>query len=111
MMYIKNYYKNPTTYITENGVAEANNSSLSVEEALKDNLRLVYHYGHLTYLSRAIKGGADVRGYFVWSFLDDFEWDAGYTIRFGLNYIDFKDNLKRYRKHSALWFQKFLHKG
>ncbi|KAK6933697.1 Glycoside hydrolase family 1 [Dillenia turbinata] len=111
MLYIKNYYKSPAIYITENGIGEANNSSLSVQEALKDKTRLLYHYQHLYYLSKAIKAGVDVRGYFAWSFLDDFEWDAGYTVRFGLNYVDYKNKHKRYRKYSALWFQKFLHEG
>ncbi|KAA8520280.1 hypothetical protein F0562_014536 [Nyssa sinensis] len=55
--------------------------------------------------------GADVKGYFIWSFLNDFEWDAGYSVRFGINYIDFKDNLKRYFKNSAFWFMKFLVKN
>ncbi|WRX08400.1 Glycoside hydrolase family 1 - like 1 [Theobroma cacao] len=46
--------------------------------------------------------------YYVWTFLDDFEWDAGYTVRFGLTYIDFKNNLKRYLKYSAYWLKMFL---
>ena len=44
--------------------------------------------------------GANVKGYFVWTFLDDFEWGSGYTIRFGFNFIDFKNGLKRYPKDS-----------
>ncbi|KAA8520277.1 hypothetical protein F0562_014533 [Nyssa sinensis] len=111
VLYIKERYGNPSIYITENGIAEANNSTLPIKQALKDKLRILYHYGHLTFLSRAIKEGADVKGYFIWSFLDDFEWDAGYSVRFGINYIDFKDNLKRYFKNSAFWFMKFLVKN
>lgn len=53
--------------------------------------------------------GVDVKGYYIWSFLDDFEWDLGYTIRFGITYIDYTNELKRHLKHSALWFKKFLH--
>ncbi|KAK1418710.1 hypothetical protein QVD17_27856 [Tagetes erecta] len=49
-----------------------------------------------------------VMGYFAWSFTDSFEWCGGYTQRFGLNYVDYKNNLLRYPKKSALWFKKFL---
>ncbi|GMY22314.1 vicianin hydrolase-like [Fagus crenata] len=108
LLYIKKNYNNPVLYITENGMADANNSSLPIQDALKDSLRIRYHYGHLSYLLKAIKEGVNVKGYYVWSFLDDFEWDAGYTVRFGLTYIDFKNNLKRYLKYSAYWFKMFL---
>ncbi|KAL0323713.1 UNVERIFIED_CONTAM: Oleuropein beta-glucosidase [Sesamum calycinum] len=50
----------------------------------------------------------DVRGYFVWSWSDNYEWKEGYTVRFGLMYVDFMNNLTRYPKHSAIWFTKFL---
>ena len=52
--------------------------------------------------------GTDLRGYFAWSLLDNFEWQMGYTKRFGLVYVDYKDKLKRHPKDSALWFSKFL---
>ncbi|XP_019168138.1 PREDICTED: vicianin hydrolase-like [Ipomoea nil] len=110
MLYIKNKYKNPPVYITENGVAEANNSTLSVEEALKDTIRIKYYEGHLWFLQKAIKEGANVKGHFVWSFLDSYEWDAGHTVRFGITYVDY-NNLKRYHKKSAYWFQNFLLKS
>lgn len=54
------------------------------------------------------RGGADVRGYFAWTLLDDFEWNFGYTLRFGIHYVDYKDGLKRYPKESAYWFREFL---
>ena len=52
--------------------------------------------------------GVNVQGYFVWSFLDDFEWNYGFKYRFGLGYVDYKNGLKRYLKLSAYWFKKFL---
>ncbi|KAJ9174419.1 hypothetical protein P3X46_013064 [Hevea brasiliensis] len=108
MLHIKNNYKNPPIYITENGLADANNASLSVQEAIKDGLRIKYLHSHLASLLQAIKEGANVKGYYAWSFLDDFEWDAGYTVRFGMIYVDFKNKLKRYMKYSAYWFKMFL---
>ncbi|PSS10019.1 Beta-glucosidase [Actinidia chinensis var. chinensis] len=108
MLYLKDNYGNPPIYITENGIAEANNDKLPVKEALKDNDRIEYLYSHLLYLSKAIKAGVNVKGYFMWAFMDDFEWDAGFTVRFGMYYIDYKDGLKRYPKYSAYWYKKFL---
>ena len=49
-----------------------------------------------------------MKGYFAWSLLDNFEWGAGYSVRFGINYVDYKNGLKRYPKLSARWFKKFL---
>ncbi|CAK9146791.1 unnamed protein product [Ilex paraguariensis] len=62
---------------------------------------------HLCIMNR---DGVRVKGYFAWALMDNFEWNSGYTIRFGLNYIDYKDNLKRYPKLSVRWFRNFLRK-
>ncbi|CAK7331827.1 unnamed protein product [Dovyalis caffra] len=97
LLYIKDNYKNPPVYITENGIAE--NASRPLAVALKDSWRIRYHSAHLSYLLKAIKKGVNVRAYYMWSFLDDFEWDAGYTVRFGVTFVDYKDNLKRYLKN------------
>ncbi|KAM2960933.1 hypothetical protein FF1_030566 [Malus domestica] len=111
VLYTKEKYNDPLIYITENGVSELNNPELSLEEALHDTSRIDYYYRHLCYLQAAIKNGAKVKGYFAWTLLDDFEWTAGYTVRFGLNYMDYKDGLKRYPKLSAHWFKNFLKKN
>jgi beta-glucosidase/6-phospho-beta-glucosidase/beta-galactosidase len=54
------------------------------------------------------RDGADVRGYFAWSLLDNFEWAMGYSKRFGLVYVDYKNKQKRYPKASALWYSQLL---
>ncbi|XP_042489395.1 beta-glucosidase 13-like [Macadamia integrifolia] len=108
LLYTKQKYNNPVIYITENGISEFNNSTQTLEEALTDNMRIDYYYHHLLFLNKAIVEGVDVRGYFAWSLLDNFEWADGYTVRFGINYVDYKNGLKRYPKHSANWFKKFL---
>ncbi|XP_055820163.1 beta-glucosidase 13-like [Solanum dulcamara] len=108
MLYLKQKYKNPPIYITENGMADANNSTLPLKQALKDDMRIRYYEGHLWFLSKAIKAGANVKGHFAWSFLDDYEWDAGFTVRFGNIFVDYKNGLKRYFKKSAYWYKKFL---
>lgn len=107
-LYVKTNYNDPPIYVTENGMAEANNESLPLEDALRDGLKISFFQLHLSYLLKAMKEGANVKGYFAWTFLDDFEWDEGYTFRFGLTFVDYKDGLKRYLKDSALWFKSFL---
>lgn len=52
--------------------------------------------------------GCDVRGYYTWSLLDNFEWEHGYSTRFGLYYVDYDNNLERYAKDSVYWFKQFL---
>lgn len=52
--------------------------------------------------------GCDVRGYYAWSLLDNFEWEHGYSTRFGLYYVDYDNNLERYPKDSVNWFKQFL---
>ncbi len=55
--------------------------------------------------------GANVQGYFAWSLLDNFEWAVGYTKRFGLIYVDYENDKKRYVKLSAKWYSGFLNKA
>ncbi|XP_050276643.1 beta-glucosidase 12-like isoform X1 [Quercus robur] len=110
LLYIKKKYHNPLIFITENGTNEFNNASLPLKEALDDSYRIDYHYQHFQYLLRSIKDGVNVQGYFAWSFLDNFEWGAAFTVRFGIVYVDYEHDLKRYPKLSARWFKKFLKK-
>lgn len=60
-------------------------------------------------LNQCRQDNCDVRGYFVWSLLDNWEWNMGYTRRFGLYYVDYKKNLTRIPKSSVQWFTRFLH--
>ncbi|XP_022635228.1 cyanogenic beta-glucosidase-like [Vigna radiata var. radiata] len=112
LLYVKETYNNPLIYITENGRGNDVNDEppQTLEEALLDIYRIDYYYRHLYYLLSAIGDGANVKGYFAWSLLDNFEWKNGYLVGFGLNYIDRNDNLKRYAKLSAQWFTNFLRK-
>lgn len=106
--YTKHRYSNPPIYITETGYADFDNGTTPLEEALQDSGRVEYHSKHLSSLLEAIREGADVRGYVVWALLDDFEWSFGYDYRFGLYYVDYNDNLKRYPRESANWFRNVL---
>ncbi|KHN06219.1 Non-cyanogenic beta-glucosidase, partial [Glycine soja] len=83
------------------GMNEFNDPILPVEEDILDICRIDYYYRHFYYLRSAIKAGPNVKGFFAWSFLDCNEWFAGFTVRFGFNFVDYKDGLKRYPKLSA----------
>ncbi|PON72197.1 Glycoside hydrolase [Trema orientale] len=106
--FMKIKYENPTIYITENGIPEANMANRTVNEAVNDQFRIDFIRRHLHYTNQAIKNGVNVKGYFYWSLFDNFEWALGYTVRYGLYYIDYNDNLKRIPRKSALWFSNFL---
>nr|ARU79077.1 beta-glucosidase 9 GH1 family [Camellia sinensis] len=106
LLYTKEKYNNPVIYITETGMGDANNRT--TKEGVNDPQRIAFYRGHLLATQEAIRNGANVKGFFAWSFLDNFEWSNGYTVRFGINYIDYNDGLKRYPKLSALWYKKFL---
>ncbi|KAG8650101.1 hypothetical protein MANES_07G002120v8 [Manihot esculenta] len=107
--YIKDEYRDPIIYVTENGVDEPNNKTLTLEQALKDRVRKEYYQTHLWNVLRSINEyKVKVEGYFAWSYLDNFEWSEGYSSRFGLIYVDYDDNLRRHLKESAIWFEKFL---
>ncbi|XP_027065676.1 beta-glucosidase 12-like [Coffea arabica] len=109
LIYIKRKYKNPIIYITENGVDEKDNQTLTLKQALKDNFRIQYYYRHLQFLRKAISNGVRVKGYYGWSLIDNFEWSDAYSVRFGINYVDYK-TLQRFRKLSSYWFERFLRK-
>ncbi|GLJ16647.1 hypothetical protein SUGI_0285720 [Cryptomeria japonica] len=107
--YIRTHYNNLPVYITENGTNEVNNSSMPLKESLNDTWRVSHVSQHLLNVLLAVRDGCNVRGYFGWTFMDDFEWDVGYTVRYGFYFVDRTHNVTRYPKASALWLKNFLH--
>lgn len=97
-------YTLPPVYITENGAAYTDN--LSGDE-IRDTKRIRYIEQHLQALHQAMAAGVDLRGYFVWSLMDNFEWAEGYTKRFGLYYVDYASQ-RRIPKQSAAWFAELI---
>ncbi|VAH66978.1 unnamed protein product [Triticum turgidum subsp. durum] len=106
--YIVKKYENPIIYITENGMDDEDDPSAPVDQFLNDTKRVNFFKGYVGAVAQAIKDGADVRGYFAWSFVDNFEWAMGFTKRFGIVYVDYKNGLSRRPKASAMWFSRFL---
>jgi beta-glucosidase len=97
-------YAPPPIYITENGMA---NADVLADGRINDAPRIAYLRSHLLALGRAIELGADVRGYFYWSLLDNFEWNSGYAKRFGLIHTDYATQ-QRTPKDSAAWYRDFI---
>jgi beta-glucosidase len=98
-------YAIPNLYVTENGSAFKDNWDGS--EVVQDPRRLDYLRSHLSAVAGAIKEGVPMRGYFVWSLIDNFEWAEGYGKRFGIIYIDYPTQ-RRIFKESGHWYQALL---
>ncbi len=98
---INNEYNLPPIYITENGAAFKD--EVSPDGKIHDEHRLDYLRQHFIQTCLAMQDGVDVRGYFVWSLLDNFEWAHGYTKRFGLIRVDY-DTQERILKDSGEWY-------
>jgi beta-glucosidase len=88
LLWVTERYGKIPLYVTENGAAFYDPPR--PEGAVKDPLRLSYLKEHLRAAYRAREQGADLRGYFVWSLLDNFEWAHGYSKRFGIVHVDFE---------------------
>jgi beta-glucosidase len=101
---LQNDYTLPPLYVTENGAAYADQRSNGTVE---DPSRISYVDRHLSAIARAIDHGIPVRGYFLWSLLDNFEWAMGYSRRFGIVYVDYT-TLERVPKASYRWYRDFI---
>ena len=97
-------YQLPPVYITENGMAVADQIR---DGKVDDQPRIDYVCMHLDALAAAMAQGVDVRGYFYWSLMDNFEWNSGYEKRFGLLYVDYATQQRTF-KHSAHWYRNFI---
>ena len=92
-------------YVTENGIA---GPDVLKDDSVEDDYRIDFIREHIEQLYAALKEGVDVRGYFVWTLMDNFEWAHGYSKRFGIVYVDYDRNLRRIPKKSAEWLKKWL---
>ncbi|HEX4701444.1 MAG TPA: family 1 glycosylhydrolase, partial [Pseudonocardiaceae bacterium] len=98
----------PPVYITENGCSGAD--TVDARGRVADQYRIDYITEHLAALGKAVADGVDVRGYFVWSLLDNFEWSKGYRPRFGLVHVDYSTQT-RTPKDSYRWYQSMIGGG
>ncbi|MGW4382312.1 glycoside hydrolase family 1 protein [Kitasatospora sp. NPDC004531] len=94
--------------VTENGAAFED--AVGPDGAVDDPERIRYLRLHLAAVADAIAAGADVRGYYLWSLLDNFEWAYGYSKRFGIVHVDY-ETLRRTPKSSAHWYAEVIRRG
>lgn len=98
-------YRPSKMYVTENGASYQDGPDTSKRVA--DRRRVEFHREHLLAARRAIDAGVPLEGYFAWSLMDNFEWDHGYTQRFGLTWIDYETQ-ERIPKDSARWYRRVI---
>jgi beta-glucosidase len=112
LKWIDKRYNHPIIYVFENGVSVPKENDMPIQEAINDTFRVNFYKD---YIQNAIEAmttdGVDLRGYFAWSLMDNFEWADGYSTRFGMTYVDYKDNQKRYIKDSLAWYSQFTKTG
>jgi beta-glucosidase len=108
VMRVTRDYERPVLEITENGCSYGD--APDEDGLVRDERRIEFYRGYLRALGRAIRDGADVRGYHAWSLLDNFEWAEGFSQRFGLVWVDF-DTGERTIKDSARWYAQVAANG
>jgi beta-glucosidase len=94
--------------VTENGAAFAD--EVAADGSVRDPRRVAYLRDHVDAVHSAIEADVDVRGYFVWSLLDNFEWSYGYDRRFGIIHVDYATQ-RRTWKDSAHWYRRLVTSG
>ena len=103
------YKLNIPIYVTENGTYAIGEEPRDHSGMIEDNDRIKYVSGFLSWLERALDEGYDVRGYYLWSLMDNYEWTAAYNYKFGIYETDF-ETFECKPKKSALWYRDFIRK-
>jgi len=106
--WVRERYDGPPVYVTENGYAGAGEDDVNV--AINDERRVAYLQAYIGACHDAIGDGVDLRGYFVWSLMDNFEWAYGYSKRFGLHHVDFATGVRTPKK-SARWYAEVMRRN
>ncbi|MCG8639656.1 MAG: GH1 family beta-glucosidase, partial [Desulfobacterales bacterium] len=107
LLWLKQEYAPKALYITENGAAYQDKIVLN---QVHDPNRIEYLNNHFISAHKAIEKGVPLKGYYIWSLMDNFEWAHGYSKRFGLIYVDYA-NQKRIFKDSAYWYREIIRKN
>ena len=102
---IKGEYTRLPLYITENGAAY--DDVVTEDNKVHDIERINFIKAHLEVMQKFIKDGGNLKGYYLWSLMDNFEWTYGYSKRFGIVYVDYNTQ-ERIMKDSAIWYKNFI---
>jgi beta-glucosidase len=108
LLYLHHEYNGIKIMITENGAAFKD--AIDKDGRVNNDERISYLNEHIAEIYQAIKEGVNLTGYYVWSFMDNFEWRAGYSKRFGLVYIDYGTQ-KRIIKKSGYWYKEVIERN
>lgn len=102
LVWLSKRYNYPKIYVTESGTSIKGENDMPLEKILEDDVRYQYYDDYVKAMATASAlDGVNVRGYFAWSLMDNFEWAEGYETRFGVCYVDYENGQKRYPKKSA----------
>lgn len=104
-MLVEKYKIDIPIYVTENGLPQED--SENIEDLLNDQERIDYIQQILISVHKAIEDNIPVKGYYIWTLMDNFEWSAGYSSRYGMHYTDF-ESLERIPKKSAEWYSNVI---
>ena len=105
LLWLHNEYRIPSLYVTENGAAFREHWDGG--DVVHDPKRVAFFRSYIQSVGKAYQAGVPVRGYFVWSLMDNYEWNEGYNKRFGIVYVDYATQ-RRIPKDSAYWYASFL---
>jgi beta-glucosidase len=105
IMYLHREYDQPNIIISENGAAYKD--KINNNGRIEDTKRINYLVDHLTQVHRAIQDGVNLKGYYLWSLMDNFEWSYGYSKRFGIIHVD-HESQKRTIKDSGYWYKETI---
>jgi beta-glucosidase len=106
LLWVKERYGDLPLYITENGAAFYD-PPRAIDGRVEDPLRIWYLREHLSAALEAVRQGVDLRGYFVWSLLDNYEWSLGYAKRFGIIHVNYETQ-ERTLKESARFYSEVI---
>ena len=108
LTWVHHRYNRPDIFVFENGVSVPGENDDPISVAVHDQFRINYLNDYIQSMFDAIEEHSiNILGYFAWSILDNYEWSDGFSVRFGMVYVDYEDNQRRYIKDSAMWYSNF----